>query len=333
MLGKERYQEVIFTGTQKPNEEELNSITECLNNPDYWMATSYSVTNNNNSDKNGNYNLKDPALNKCFSEMLGKERYQEVIFTGTQKPNEEELNSITECLNNPEHWRPKTYDIFASNKVENCISNPNPVFTHEVTDYSKISKIERWGQIKHGVIKGHTYVFIKNKGRKNNLVVIDEPVPIYNPIDSYLILLSHYRQPDKVKNVQWRLYFQVGCEIVFYFDHIDNLSEKILNKLGNIPIYEDHPAPTVPVNPPLKLEAGELIAFTKGTTLAGNWDFGLVDKNKNNELPKRLKKFENSVEAKKYKFLACPYEYFQEDIKKKYLKKMKRKKCNPKEIK
>ena len=51
-----------------------------------------------------NYNLKDPALNKCFSEMLGKERYQEVIFTGTQKPNEEELNSITECLNNPDYW-------------------------------------------------------------------------------------------------------------------------------------------------------------------------------------------------------------------------------------
>ena len=280
------------------------------------------------------YNLKDPALNKCFSEMLGKERYQEVIFTGTQKPNEEELNSITECLNNPDYWRSRTtYNIFASNKVENCVSNPNPVFTHEVTDYSKISKIERWGQIKHGVIKGHTYIFIKNKGRKNNLVVIDEPVPIYNPIDSYLILLSHYRQPDKVKNVQWRLYFQVGCEIVFYFDHIDNLSEKILNKLGNIPVYEDHPAPTVPVNPPLKLEAGELIAFTKGTTLAGSWDFGLVDKNKNNELPKRLKKFENSVEAKKYKFLACPYDHYNKDIKKKYLKKMKRKKCNPKEIK
>ena len=67
--------------------------------------------------------------------------------------------------------------------------------------------------------------------------------------------------------------------------------------------------------------------------MAGNWDFGLLDKNKNNELPKRLKKFENSVEAKKYKFLACPYEYFQEDIKKKYLKKVKGKKCNPKEIK
>ena len=94
------------------------------------------------------YNLKDPALNKCFSEMLGKEKYQQVIFTETQKPNQEELNSITECLNNPDYWRFKTYDIFASNKVENCISNPNPVFTHEVTNYSKISKIERWGQIK-----------------------------------------------------------------------------------------------------------------------------------------------------------------------------------------
>ncbi len=39
------------------------------------------------------YNLKDPALNKCFSEMLGKEKYQQIIFTETQKPNQEELNS------------------------------------------------------------------------------------------------------------------------------------------------------------------------------------------------------------------------------------------------
>ena len=36
------------------------------------------------------YNLKDPALNKCFKQMLGEKRYQEVIYSNSAKPNEKE---------------------------------------------------------------------------------------------------------------------------------------------------------------------------------------------------------------------------------------------------
>jgi len=50
-------------------------------------------------------------------------------------------------------------------------------------------------------------------------------------------------------------------------------------------------------------------------------------------LPKRLKEFENKPAGRHYKYAACPYDYYNKDIKKKYLKKMKGKKCNPKEIK
>ena len=46
-----------------------------------------------------------------------------------------------------------------------------------------------------------------------------------------------------------------------------------------------------------------------------------------------IKEFENKPTGRQYKYAACPYDYYPDKIKKKYLKKMKRKKCNPKEIK
>ena len=45
------------------------------------------------------------------------------------------------------------------------------------------------------------------------------------------------------------------------------------------------------------------------------------------------KSFENKPAGRHYKYAACPYDYYNKDIKKKYLKKMKGKRCNPKEIK
>ena len=67
--------------------------------------------------------------------------------------------------------------------------------------------------------------------------------------------------------------------------------------------------------------------------MAGSWDFGVLDISNNNDLPKRLKNYENHPTGRGYKYAACPYDYYPDKIKKKYLKKMKRKKCNPKEIK
>ncbi len=290
-----------------------------------------------------NYKLNDPALNKCFKKMLGEKRYQEVIFSGSQKPNDNENKSITGCQKDPDLWRAGSlslgyntsdyyYDIFDGNKMENCISNPNPIFTHEITDFYKIKQLKRWGLTPQGYLKGHTYIFLKNKGYSGNRVIIKKPVPVYAPVDSHLILQTQYRLQG-LKEVQWRLIFQVSCEIIYRFDHLDKLSDRILKHLGNISINEDQvSAPNVAVNPPLKITAGELIAYTKGTPQAGSWDFGAYDINNNNKLPKRLKKFENKPAGRQYKHAACPYDYYNKVIKKKYLKKMKGKKCNPKEI-
>ena len=119
----------------------------------------------------------------------------------------------------------------------------SPIFTHEITDLSKIKRTERWGLVKSEHLKNHSFLFLKNKNK---------PVPVYAPIDSYLILQTRYRMHG-MKQVQWRLIFQVGCEIVYRFDHLDTLSDKLLKHLGNIPVNEDqNSAPNVAINPPIK---------------------------------------------------------------------------------
>jgi len=325
-FSQKAYTEIFLQSLRPPNNNEKNEIGKCIGNI-----------------YKSKYNLNDPALNKCFKKMLGEKRYQDVILSGSQQPNEQENISITECQKDPDYWSAESfalgyntpdyyYDIFDGNKIEDCTSNPNPVFTHEITDFSHIKQLKRWGLTPQGYLKGHTYIFLKNKGHSDNRVIIDKPVPVHAPIDSYLIMQTRYRLQG-LKEVQWRLMFQVGCEIVYRFDHLDTPSDRILKHLGNIPINEDQiSAPNIGVKPPLKITAGEIIAYTKGTPQAGSWDFGVVDISKNNELPKKLKKYENKPTGRQYKYAACPYDYYPNEIKKKYLKKMKGKKCNPKEV-
>jgi len=332
-FNQKSYGEIFVEGLRPPDNNEKKEIRRCLESVS-------EVT----KGKKSKYDLNDPALNKCFKKMLGEKRYQEIIFSSSQNPNDQENKSITECQKDPDHWSAGSYssgyntpdfyyDIFDGNKMKDCISNSNPVFTHEITDFSEIQQLQRWGLTPQGYLKNHTYIFLKNKGHSGNKVIIDTPVPVYAPVDSYLILQTRYRLQG-LKVVQWRLMFQVGCEIVYRFDHLDKPSDRILKHLGNIPFDEDQiSAPNVAVKPPLKITAGEIIAHTKGTPQAGSWDFGVVDISIANELPKRLKKYENKPAGRQYKYAACPYDYYKKDIKKKYLKKMKGKKCNPKEIK
>jgi len=53
----------------------------------------------------------------------------------------------------------------------------------------------------------------------------------------------------------------------------------------------------------------------------------------NNQLPKRLLAHKGTEEEKFFRFADCPYDYFIENLKKAYYKKIKKKICGPKEIK
>ena len=226
-------------------------------------------------------------------------------------------------------------DIFLANKVYDCKSHSEPFFTHHVTNLKKIQKILPWGSVRSGggskrSLKSHTYMVIKNKGSE---------VSVHAPADSYLIASGKARLTDHKDTIHYSLFFQASCDVVYYFHHIDKIEPGLQKKMGELPIQEiEHKAKLMPIRPPIFIKGGELVAKTKGVPKSGWWDFGLLNKNNNNKLPKRIAKMKfpeaetKAQEVERFGFADCPYDYFTEDLKKTYYKKIKRKICGPKEL-
>ena len=227
-------------------------------------------------------------------------------------------------------------DIFLANKVYDCKSYSEPFFTHHVTDLSKIKKILHWGSIRGGggskkSLKTHTYMVIKNKGSE---------VSVHVPTDSYLIASGKARLHEFKDTIHYSLIFQASCDVVYYFYHLDKIEPGLQKKMGELALQEiEHKAKFSPIRPPIFIKGGELVAKTKGVPKSGWWDFGLLNKNNNNKLPKRIAKMKfpeaetKAQEVERFGFADCPYDYFTEDLKKAYYKKISKKRCGPKEIK
>ena len=86
------------------------------------------------------------------------------------------------------------------------------------------------------------------------------------------------------------------------------------------------------IRPLIFIKDGTLVAITKGVPISGWWDFGLSNKNNNNQLPKRLFAFKGKDGERTFRTADCPYDYFVDDLKKAYYKIIKKKRCGPKEI-
>ena len=110
------------------------------------------------------------------------------------------------------------------------------------------------------------------------------------------------------------------------------MGELILQKI-------QHKSKLMPIRPPIFIKGGEVVAITKGVPKSGWWDFGLLNKNNNNQLPKRIAKMKfpeaetKAQEVERFGFADCPYDYFTEDLKKAYYKKISKKRCGPKGLK
>lgn len=148
------------------------------------------------------------------------------------------------------------------NSQSGCVSNPNPVFTADITDLSHISVITPPGMLMTGdVLKSHSYIGIADEGR----------VPVYAPIDATLIAGVYLDHPDG--NLDYGLIFQVNCEVEFRLGHITDPVDSIRALL---PIPKKNDSRDDPIGP-LSFKAGDLLGYTAGTKQAHNWDFGVYN--------------------------------------------------------
>ena len=206
------------------------------------------------------------------------------------------------------------YNIFAPGGMGgDCDNNPTPKFTAHITELSKISYLTPAGTVQGGDLKPHGY--LHNVGS-------NPEVPVYAPIDSYLIDFAYYEGYTGVGHYTFK--FQVSCEVAYYFDHLRAVVDKISVVTPEFPATDSR---GVVVSPPIFFQAGELIGYTGGNSTFANWDFGVLNTATWNELPNDSYVYSPNVE--KYRFAVCPYEYYDDSKRAQYMMLLGDKGCGP----
>ncbi len=213
----------------------------------------------------------------------------------------------SEPTENPEssHESSETfvYDIFAPGGMGSaCVSNPRPQFSAHITDLSMIDYLSLAGTVQGGDLKPHGFL--------HNLPGLTQ-VPVYAPIDSYLIDFAYYTQSGYSV---YTFKFQVSCEVAYYFDHL----YIVVDRIGVVtPDSTSAGSHGTPVSTPLFFQAGELIGYTGDSPLSRNWDFGVLNTGQWNLLPTD-EPFNESGNVGKYRYAVCPYEYFDVSMRAQY---------------
>lgn len=178
-----------------------------------------------------------------------------------------------------------------------CISNSSPTFTHHITDINKVSYIAPPPTMASGNnLKPHSY--IGTNGVK---------VPVYAPTAMTLKDGGYYVQGPYI------LDFQVSCEVTVRFGHMTNPVDSIKNLFPGEPGSDSRTHEVSPVS----FVAGELIGYTTGTNVAGNWDFGVFNSSVSN-------RYANDPAWNTFLLnttAVCPFGYFTPDLKKAYTSK------------
>ena len=172
-----------------------------------------------------------------------------------------------------------------------CESNPDPVFTTDITNIEKMSMIVPPGTLEGTILKTHSYVQVKEKA------------PVYAPYDAYLYEGVFYTEEGMT---QYSMFFQATCEVMYIFDHIQEPVDRIREAFPDEPRIDTR---TQPLRTPIFFKEGELIGHTTGTKFAKHFDFGVY----NSDRPNFLSSQDEYKVSSRDKIANCPYDYFSDE--------------------
>lgn len=179
------------------------------------------------------------------------------------------------------------------------------VFSQPMFDRSKISYITPLGEVNGGYAEVQTLsgLMIWNKPEA---VANGQMVEVYAPtamtLDSY-----SYRTELTTNNTDWALIFQINKDAVLKFDHVTEASAKIQAATTTTPATNSR---ELKPKQPVTVEAGEMIARTRGTNQAKNWNIYLYDQAVQNTFVNQAR-YEDTI-GQRLAHGACVFTYYNE---------------------
>ena len=149
---------------------------------------------------------------------------------------------------------------------------PTPLLQTPV-DLSRVTSILYPGQERGGNYKAHGGFGFDN--------ATDNLVTVKIPLSGKITRVVRYRE---LGEVQYLFEFEGNCGVSFRFDHLRKLTAKFEAIVNAFPIKED--TRTDPVNPPVAVTVGEVIATEVGFLNNVSVDFGVYDMRQKNESSK-----------------------------------------------
>ena len=189
-----------------------------------------------------------------------------------------------------------------------ALSDSAPRFSASITNLEAVRSIVPPGEQAGSVIKQHSFIHL-DFGHTS--ISSDLGAAVYAPADSRLATLSFY---DEGGVGQYLVFFEVSCEVVYKFDHLSSVVDRIRAFAPSTPRSS---SATEFVNVPVRFEAGDLIGFTTGAPPSGPFDFGVFNTSHRNAFANQ-----NRYESRGYGQLLhadCPYDYYDAPVREMYL--------------
>mgnify|MGYP000955439667 FL=1 len=149
---------------------------------------------------------------------------------------------------------------------------PTPLLQTPV-DLSRVTSILYPGQERGGNYKAHGGFGFDN--------ATDNLVTVKIPLNGKISRVVRYREMGEI---QYLFEFDGNCGVSFRFDHLRKLTPKFEAVVNVFPIKDD--TRTDPVNPPVAVTVGEVIATEVGFLNNVSVDFGVYDMRQKNEASK-----------------------------------------------
>lgn len=209
-------------------------------------------------------------------------------------------------------WR-----VFSAQRANNTTStnestNNNPEdlhFTDDIFDPAAVASIGPLGELNGGHVEAQAVAGVLINLRPE-VVADGKEIEVRAPAPMTLESYAHFKDPIGGQ-VGWSLTFRLSPDVTMRLDHITRASDKIISATTSTPksdSREEYPKSKI------NFKAGEVVAYTSGTSVAHNWNIYLYDKQHKNTFINQAR-YEDSHVGRRLINATCPFNYY-DDAKK-----------------